>query len=80
MSKLISIPTVWTTYECEDDVIAIVGANLQAPPHILLEVLVASGKAKRINTITTSRATSVNVDDDDDDDDEKEKSPWVSSD
>lgn len=78
MSKFVAIPTTWTTYECQEDVIAVLGANISTPPHIVLEMLVANGLAKKVAAITTTRAT--NVEEDKDGDDEEGNMPWLSSD
>lgn len=80
MSKFVSIPVVWTVYECSDDVVAILGSAITTPPHIVVELMVAQGQARKIKTITTKQATSVEVDGDEDEDgdDEKKETPWVS--
>lgn len=54
MSKIVTIPTVWGIYEVPDEILAILGNQVQTPPHIVIEMLVASGAARKVMEITAS--------------------------
>lgn len=47
MSKRITVPICWATYKVPDDVHAIIGQMVTQPPAIVLEAMVAQGKAIR---------------------------------
>lgn len=82
MGSFISVASQYTIYEIEEGVAEVIGSgHLTQPPQIVLEVLVANGKAKRVGTVGTLNLENFTVmeDDDDDDDDEPEEGagPWL---
>jgi hypothetical protein len=75
MSTFITVPTVWETFECQDNVLSVIGAQVGLPPHIVLEMMVMNGIAKKVNRVTTTRASIVEPDGIDPVD--PEDSPWI---
>lgn len=53
MSKFITVPICYATYRVDDEVLAIVGAQVQTPPALVLETLCYEGKAVRQSILHT---------------------------
>jgi hypothetical protein len=80
--KYISVPVSYAIYEVEDDMIHLEpnGAT-SLPPHVVLEVMVLNGKAKRVVQIGSVMINPELVEDSEEeeheDDDEEGEVPWV---
>ena len=75
MTTYITVPVVWETFACEDNALSIIGAQVGLPPHIVLEMMVMNGIAKKVNRVTTTRASIVEPDGTEPVD--QEDGPWI---
>jgi hypothetical protein len=75
MPKYISVADSYVIYELNDEAFELLsGGMLQQPPHVIMEVLVLHGAAKRLGSVNSS--TDVDVTDEDEEPPEGE-GPWV---
>jgi hypothetical protein len=81
--KYISVPVSYAIYEVEDDVIQLLSSGVMTqPPHVVLEVMVLNGQAKRVVQIGSVMINPELVSDDEEEDehedgDEEGEVPWV---
>lgn len=54
MTKQLSVPVAWAIYEVPDDFVNMMSSGIvSSPPHVLLEVMVLQGQAKRLAVINS---------------------------
>jgi hypothetical protein len=62
-TKIISVPTAWTVFEVPDGAMQILSSGaITTPPHLVIELMVLAGKARKIGVVTSPTL----IDDEDD--------------
>ncbi len=70
MSKVIVIPICYQSYRVDDEIFSVLGSTATMPPPIVLEMMVADGRARRLKSIHVLQMEGMEGHPDDDGDEE----------